>query len=197
MRGPAGAFTCAVLKITNLRQVEKDLDAWFASVEKDAVTISKSYADKTYSILLGRSAQFSGDFVANWNISIGTKDLSFKRFTATRNDGTKRGRSFDVNDANYKMGDKPAMTEAKSRNAGRLAGFKLGDTIYFTNDSHHPMGKHLTKQDHYASKIEQNNINWRPGNVNAGRPVAKTALWMQAKYSVLDRATVRRLAGGV
>lgn len=181
-----------MLKVDNISQVQKDLDAWINGFEKQAPSIVRSYAAQTFHILLGRSAQFSGDFAANWNVSLNTPDTSFRQFVATRNDGTKRGRSWDVSDSNYKRGDKPAMTEAKMRNEGALQGYKLGDTILMSNASHHMRGK-TKKLDYYAPAIEANQIAWRTGNKDAGNPIAKTKLWMTTRYQALDRATVANL----
>lgn len=192
MRGPAGACTCAVLKVSNIAQVQKDLDAWIKGFEKESVAIVKNYAAQTFHILLGRSPQFSGDFVANWNISLNVPDTSFRRFKATRTDPMKRGRSFDTADMNYKRGDKPAMTEAKMRNEGALQGYIHGDRIVMTNASFHNFGR-SEKRDYYAKAIEADHIKWRAGNETAGHPAAKTKLWMGTRYATLNRSTVAKM----
>lgn len=187
-----------MLKVTNLDQVFKDLDNWANSVEAECVEVVKGYAFKAYGYMLNRSPQFSGDFVANWNISLDTPDFSFTPFNPTR-DRLGRSRSFDANSPNFKRGDKPAMTEAKNRNARALDGLRLGQTIYFANDSHHDQGKH--RIEYYAGLIESNQIPLRPVNMTgvdggtSGHHTAYTAIFMKSRYPSIGKKEAIELKG--
>lgn len=166
-----------MVEIKNLAQVIAQLDAWIASAERLAENVAKGLAAESFKMLLDHSPQYSGDFVANWNVSIGNIDASFTQFQDPAITST-----FKV----YQNRSAPAMQAAILRNAGKLATFKLGEAIFISNGSSHDQA--------YAPMVEDDSITWRPGTSNIGRPIAITAGFVHQAYRALDSSTAKTLS---
>lgn len=167
-----------MLKIKNLSQVNKDIDNWLAQVEAEIEAVARGYAMQALGVLEIHSAQYSGDFAANWNLSVGTPDTSFAPWPG-RHEWT------DKNTQPFLMGDAPAMDYAMARAAGSLDSFKLGQTIWLTNAAFH--------NESYAEKIENNRINFRPGN--DGMPIFHTVEMMKMNYATIKKGAAAQLKG--
>jgi hypothetical protein len=169
-----------MLEIKNKAQVFRQMDDWLAAVEAEIVAVAKGMAREALAVLLENSPQYSGDFAANWNISIGEKDVSFQPLLFGDD------KAFPSKDP-FIAGDAPAISYALAHNAGRLDGFQLGQTIWITNAAAHD-------QD-YAWMIENNLIKFRDGN--AGEPVFHALQHLQIRYGTIDKSRAQQLTGGL
>lgn len=141
--------------VAGLDEFGSAIDAWLDECEELIAHTARGIAVDAFLNMLRISPQFSGDFVANWNVSVDEPDTSFVPLGGLilRKDGSVRI-----------GGDPHAISEAISRNAGKASTFTLGQSIFITNASHHT--------DYYAGMIEDNQIRFRPGN--AGAVIART-----------------------
>lgn len=166
-----------MIKVENLEQVFSDIDNWLAATEAQIEGVARGLATDALNTLLEHSPQYSGDFAANWNLSVNVPDHSFEAGIF--------GKTFAVKDSGspFSRGDLPAMQYAKAKAKGKLDGFKLGDTIWISNSA-----KHL---ELYAWKIENNQIKFRPGNY--GETIRITMDEMRIAYTEISRAGAERL----
>lgn len=166
-----------MFKITNLDQIDRELDAWLASVEAEITKVAKGLAVEALVTAAYESPQYSGDFTANWNLSVNQPDRSF---TA----GVFPEAAFPSKHP-FINGDSPAIAYAMGQADGKLDNFKLGDTIWLCNSAVH--------QDDYAWKIENNRIKFRSGN--SGSPLLHTMDYLKAKYGVITKQRAQGLMG--
>lgn len=171
--------TCAVLDVAvvGANAFEASLDAWLDACEELVAHAARGIAVDAFHQMLRISPQFSGDFVANWNVSVDAPDESFTPWGSIGH-----GRPGFVN---VRVGGDPAaIGEAVTRNLGRASAFALGQSIYITNASHH--------DEFYAGLIEDNQIRFRPGN--AGAVIARTVADIVSAYRDLSAAEATTLA---
>jgi len=118
------------LKVTNLSQFDTEVRAWKARVEAATAQVAKGVAMFTLKAILKTSPQYSGDFVANWNVSIGSPDYTFNPLPVGEF-------SHYTEDFSYlsKEGDPRAISVALSKVS--IGAYKLGQTIWLTNAAHH------------------------------------------------------------
>lgn len=162
------------IKVTNIDQVFGELDAWLMSVQRDLEHLARGLATEAFIKILDHSPQYSGDFAANWKLSVGEMDKSYGVMLF--------GKLFPDPDP-FINGDEEAIMKAMSNAMGKLDGFKLGQTIWISNSS-----AHLTT---YAWKIENNQIRFRPGNY--GGTIGLTMDDMRVHYSNIPKATAADL----
>ena len=150
------------VKTKDTKTFKRKTDAWLASVRSAAQGAAAGLAYHALVKLAANSPQYSGDFVANWNVSGGAPNLSFKEWS-----GSLRGwqaaaqRELSAGGEPFKQGDRPAIEYALARGKKMLAGLAkapLGTTIYIANASEHD-------GDAYAYRIEQNKIEFRDVNI--------------------------------
>lgn len=172
------------LNVSNASKVSSDIDSWLAAVVEETEEVAKGLATEAMITLLDNSPQFSGDFAANWKLSVANPDYSFQAgvfpkyaFTATR---TKKKRREP-----FILGDQPAMQHAFIQAMGKMDQFKLGQTIWLTNSAEHLVP--------YAWMIEDNRIKFRPGN--HGETVRITMDELRINYTFIDREKAMRLRG--
>lgn len=170
-----------MIEITNITLVDTQLELWLAEIEKQATEVVKGLAIESFRTLLMTSAQFTGDFAANWNVSVGNIDTFFKPLEHSR---LSKKYFANGNSPVFIMGSGPAINEATRRNTGKLDIFRLGDSIFISNSSAH--------DEPYANLIEDGVVNFRPGN--QGMPVATTMASMRSRYGEITQADSRRLA---
>lgn len=163
-----------MIKADNLDEFFKGIDLWQQQVEAEVTAVAKNLASYALRHVLAVSPQYSGDFVANWNMSVGQPDTSFTK-------GVFQPRSKDF--PPFLMGDLAAQNAALSRNTGRLNGFKLGQTIWISNTAHH--------MDFYSFKIENNEITFRAGNM--GAPVERTMVKMANEFGIITKSKYGKL----
>lgn len=164
-----------MFEVKGLEQFTAAVDAWLLATEQHIADVARGIAVETFDTMLRISPQYSGDFVANWNVSVDQPDESFRQFRTFQ----------DSHKAPFIGGDAEAQAEAKLRNRGRADGFTLGQTIYITNASVHA-------GDYYAGLIEDNQIKFRPGN--AGAVIANTVQIMASKSHALSSSEAQQLA---
>jgi hypothetical protein len=167
------------LKVTNLSQFDTEVRAWKARVEAATAQVAKGVAMFTLKAILKTSPQYSGDFVANWNVSIGSPDYTFNPLPVGEF-------SRYTEDFSYlsKEGDPRAINVALSKVS--IGAYKLGQTIWLTNAAHH--------DDNYAVLIEENRIKFRPENPSGGRVVARAIQATQSSFSRINKEAALRLA---
>ncbi len=158
-----------MLKINNMSQVFADIEKWEAEVKALVEEKARNLAYSALLYALDRSAQYSGDFAANWKLKVGSADTSFQT-------GIFPEQQFPAKSP-YIMGDTPAMAHAIAANIGKLSGFKLGETIFLSNSSEH--------HEQYAWKIENNRIKFRAGNL--GSPLEYVVSSIKVNYSTIGK----------
>lgn len=166
-----------MLKVTNLDAVERDIDRWLEQVEQQVEHIAKAIAIESLIHGAYNSPQYSGDFVANWKLSVNQPDRTFT-------EGIFPEKGFPAKHP-FIRGDSPAIAYAMGQAQGRLDGFKLGDTIWLANSAVH--------HDLYAWKIENNRIKFRIGNI--GAPLQHTFDYLRARYGVINKGNLGGLMG--
>lgn len=161
-----------MIKITNLSKVVADIDRWLLSVHEDVEQIAIGLMKVMLNQAMLHSPQYSGDFVANYKVSIGKID---KGFTP----GIFSDKKFPAK-APYQKGDMPAISFAAAANVGKTAGFKLGNTIWLSNSAAH--------DDLYAWKIENNTLRLRPQNFGGEGPMRAVKAYMKLNFSRITKA---------
>lgn len=146
----------------------ENLDGAFAELEQEVTDIVRGITIESFHFLLRTSPQYYGRFVANWNYSLNTQNTSvnsaFQPKVAYWKTDEMNAQSI------YKKGDEEAITYAMQNNAGVPDGFKLGDTVYFTNSVDH------------ADDLEEGRIQLRAVNM-PGRPMKRTLDRISSWYS--------------
>lgn len=170
-----------MFKVTlqNFDEFDRATEAWLEGVEKEITLIAKGLAAAGLRYLLENSAQYSGDFAANWNVSHTSPNTSFR-------EGIFPGQAFPMRGANraYVMGSAPAMRHAWENAKGKLSGYELGMPIFVANGVAH-------KGQAYGWMIEGNLIKFRPGN--EGTPLLKTMMHLQSRYGEIGRVKAQEL----
>jgi hypothetical protein len=119
---------------------------WIDEVKTAAEDVAVGVAKVIFNHAIYNGPQYSGDYVANWKVSIGTLRPEFDHNAIGGVGRVPR----------YKKGSVSAIQYAQSR--ADFSGFKLGQTLYLHNSAAH--------DEPHAWLIENNMINFRP--VNAG-----------------------------
>lgn len=178
MKRLSGRFTCAVIKleVKGKAQFFAAIDAWEREVEAEIERLARGLATEALYTVLYNSAQYSGDFAANWKVAVNRIDASAEDMIF--------GKSWGDPDP-FILGDQPAISYALNRAAGNMSGFKLGDTIWIANSSQHT--------EHYAWKIEGNTLKFRAGN--HGEPIRITVDEFKVKYASIRKDVANRLMG--
>lgn len=165
-----------MIEIKNADQVSAQIDVWLATAVKEAEGAARGLVIEALDTALEHSPQATGDFAANWNVSVGTPNGSFSSFEGSPH--TSNAQEEDI----FLAGDRPAINMARVRNQGALSNFKLGNTIYLSNASAH--------DEPYALKIEGNQINFRIGNEGA---VIERTIGALGKYRLIGKAAAKHL----
>lgn len=157
---------------------------WFDQYKTNTKAQVKGLAIVMFKRLLEYSPQYSGDFAANWRISLNKVDNHPPEWTGGEL-MLNLPASQTYAGSPFKAGSRPAINLALTSNARKLDGFELGDTVYFSNNSTH--------DEPYAWKIENNEIKFRPGN--AGAVVERAYAYMVGRYTgQLTPADLRSLS---
>lgn len=143
--------------VKNLAEFDRDVMAWFAAVEEAAAEAAVGLAKRVFDKVLIESPQYSGDFAANWKVSVNAPSTAFKPDAVRPSfakyhdqDGIKQRKPFG-------RGDPEAIAHAKAQ--ANWSKIKLGDVIYISNSADH--------DEAYAFKIEEGKIKFRPVNEGA------------------------------
>ena len=170
------------LKTTNLPAFDATVSAWFDSVENATAEAAVGLAKEVFDTVLEDSPQFSGDFTANWKVSVDAPDTAFTPGVVQRVIVGAYGRpSIDA----FKRGDPEAIEYAKRHAAWET--IRLGQRVFISNSAHH--------DEDYAWKIEDGSIKFRPGH--RGGVAARAVRTVAAKYKTIgagELAALRRRA---
>lgn len=167
-----------MIEAKNLGEVFDQIDKWIDDAEAVTTRFCRGMSVSIFEQVLANSVQYSGDFAANWKYSLNNIDSSFKKdavpefrnpeFTVTWMHGTKDAKvpfwqMFTPMDD--RGGDQLfyAVRYALRANRGRDNNFKLGDTIYISNNSEH--------DESYAAGIEEGSIKLR--TADSKRPLGR------------------------
>lgn len=178
-----------MIEITNLAEVNAQLDAWLAGVTRETEAVATGVAAYALRWLALHSPQYSGDFAANWKVKINGIDASFR-------ENAVGGRG----EAPRQQGDIDAVGYAVFNGLPRLASFKLGDTIKLSNSARHTyVGKApdqvttvFSGVEAYAWKIEGNKIKFRPENAEQGRVRERFLEFFGAAFTDMTKAKARQ-----
>lgn len=166
-----------MIKITNLNKVIADIDRWLLAVHEDVEQIAIGMMKVMLNQAIYHSPQYSGDFVANYKVSVGKIDTSYTQ-------GVFSDKKFPTK-APYQKGDMPAISFAAAANVGKGAGFRLGNTIWLSNSSAH--------DETYAWKIENNTLRLRPQNFGGEGPMRAVRAYMAVNFGRITKANRDKL----
>lgn len=159
------------LKVQGLEQFDAVVKGWLAAVEKQAEDAAVKLAKVAFNRVVEHSPQYSGDYAANWKVSFGTPDRTFRSFGFS---------------GKHAVGDEPAVSRAKA--AANWKGFKLGQQIFLSNSAVH----YDPYPEHYAWKIQNEQIVFR--EENRGREQPTTAFYRAtAPFRTLDKTALAAL----
>lgn len=167
-----------MLKIVNRGAFNAKASAWTHAVRKAAELAAMNMAEKALDNVVTHGPQFSGQFVASWNLSVGTPDFTARQ-PVSRLDGD--------NVEPYQEGDANAINIARTANVGKLAGFRLGQHIYLSNSVEH--------DEPYSVLIETNQIRFRPVNPSGGRTLGRAFDYLVHRYSSIGKSQLAELIG--
>lgn len=160
-----------MLNVKNIDEAFAKIDAWLDEVEREIVDIAIGMTWTMTGQVLNLSPQYSGDFAANWRMSVNKIDTTFQP-------GVFPEMQFPA-DAPFQRGDAPAILHAIKANDGRLNGAKLGDTLWLANSAEH--------HDLYAWKLEDGFIKLRPVNYGGEGPLRQAKKYMQVHFSTINK----------
>lgn len=170
------------LKITNMDQVQAQLDAWCAKAEKRATDVARGLAVKAFENIVTRGPQYSGDFVANIRVSVNNVDTTFQEHVVSGSLPKTHGLS-----GSFQEGALPAIRYARFNASQGIANFKLGDTIYISSSAQR-------RGDNYAFKIERNTIKFRDVNPSGGETFSKSRARVLNTYGAMSPGNINTLA---
>lgn len=154
--------------------------AWFASVETASAAVAVGLARRVFDKVLIESPQYSGDFAANWKVTIDAPAPA----SAFNADAVAKKRH-GYPDATgiheftpFKRGDPEAIAYAKAH--ATWASIKLGQSIFISNSAEH--------DELYAWQIEHGIINFRPVNVGAGAVGRRSVAFVGHRFPVIGKS---------
>lgn len=159
-----------MIRITNADEFVTAIRKWVGAVRTQTEKVSISIAYDMLSHLLLTAPQYSGQFVASWNASVGSPNY-------TSHEPPHLGP--------HQEGEPLAIRTALSR--FNLAGFTLGERIFLANSVSH--------DEPYSVLIEENAIEFRPVNPSRGAVVARALNRARHEYANLTRTKVAALIG--
>lgn len=152
--------------------------AWFASVETASAAVAVGLARRVFDKVLIESPQYSGDFAANWKVTI---DAPASDFNADAVDKKRRGYpdATGINEFTpFKRGDPEAIAYAKAHAA--WTPIKLGQSIFISNSAEH--------DEKYAWQIEHGIIKFRPVNAGAGAVGRRSVAFVGHRFPVIGKS---------
>jgi hypothetical protein len=185
-----------VLSLQNLDAFDRSVQGWLSAVERATEQASVGLAKAVFKQLLQGSPQYSGDFAANWKVGYNFVDQSFEMNVLDHSamyselKGSDGLGEFEP----FSRGDMPAISYAESKAQWRT--LKLGETIYLSNSAHHLDAKEGGEGviDLYGWKIENNEINFRPGNRGSGAIMRRSLAHIGNRYRHIGAAQLSILS---
>lgn len=164
---------------------------WFDAVEEAAAEAAVGLANKVFDKVLIESPQYSGAFAANWKMSYGSVDTSFK-FDPLNTKGEAP--------APYERNSDAAKGYAKARKGGAVASFRLGQSIFISNSTKSANevsrgGFSASMFTNLAWKIEEGHINFRPVNEGADHVARRSVSFVAHRYPVIGKSAFAILRG--
>lgn len=166
-----------MITVKNMEAAFAAMDKWLADVEATTREAAVSLSFLAFEQVLLSSPQYSGDFAANWRLSVNAIDVSFHPQVFPEKEFPTK--------VPFKMGDSPAIMYAISQNTGRLSEAVLGDTLWLANTASH--------DELYAWKIENNLVRLRPENFGGEGPLGRAREYIKTHYSRIDKHNIGRL----
>lgn len=121
--------------ISNMGTVNKNLDLMLAKTRQMAVDKYKDFIWEVFKRILRETPQWSGNAVANWNISVGAPDYSYLPNLVPEVNSTSP--------AAFSVGEKPAgvrqkgslgaMQIARYRNKPKMLAIRAKDKVFISN----------------------------------------------------------------
>ncbi len=174
-----------MIKITNRAQFDAQARRWLGSVRGAGEAAAVGLAYRMLQVIVQNGPQYSGDFVANWNFSVGSPDFTFVEGAVGMEFKGRYTSKADYWGSLRKQGDPEAIDMALGKFKYPV-GFKLGQRLYLANGATH--------DEPYAMLIENNQIKFRPENPSGGRVVAKALQSVGSKYKFISHADVISLS---
>lgn len=156
MRPPAGHSTYAMFEIKNVDELLAQITQWEKDITAMVEGVGRGLSIVMFRGVVERSAQYSGDFAANWKYSVGQPDLSFEAGLLGEPTPVTGDYGIAESGSNRFEGSRQAIEKARELNAGRPEQFKLGETAFISNSAKH--------DEPYAMKIWKDQIQFREGN---------------------------------
>lgn len=154
---------------------------FIAQTKRAAQEAAVGLAETALNEILYQSPQYSGQFVANWQLTPYTPSFVAHddplKFYQKEANASLRGDEVEP----YEKGDEEAIDFAKTHavaGAARARKAPLGTPIFLSNSSSH--------EEAYAWKIENGQIDFRPVNPNADRVVQRGAFFVRNRYKHID-----------
>jgi hypothetical protein len=148
-----------VVKV-NTSDFDTKVKAWLAAVEQAAEKAVVGMAFRALGYAARVTPQYSGMAAANWRLNIGSADTSYEKDPLQTKGDFK---------PHYHIGSNPAIAYAMNSQAGKLAGFKLGQTIYLSNSEVRFCdvkgdGNLFSGKMFISNRIEEGSVELRPVN---------------------------------
>jgi hypothetical protein len=142
------------VKALNVDKFLAELDAGVVGLKQQAAARIDAWARGLFTDLLQNSAQWSGNFVSNWNYSTGKPDESYTRDPNKLD--TWRGQK------PFQRGDGAAVSAATLR-MNSVKPTSWGENIYFTNATPADSGAYL------GDLLRDGEVKLRPVNLVSGQ----------------------------
>ena len=164
-----------VFKLEGLDEANNVIKKWFAQVQNDAERAAVGLARECFVKIIETGPQYSGDFVANINVSVGYPNPNFYPNAIDNPDMYE----FEP----FQEGDEPAISFAEGRY--RLNHIDLGQHIFITSNAAHA--------EDYSIKIEENKILFRPANISKGATFSRSFNIVASEYATIDKGRLAKL----
>lgn len=158
------------VKINGLENLDKVFAGWLTAVKQEAEAVAIDLGKRVFEKILYESPQYSGDFAANWNVSVDAPDTSFKELPRVLREPVGRGDEYAIN---Y------AKTHAT------WPSLSLGKTLVISNSAYH--------DEPYALKIETGEIEFRPINEGAEHVAARSVQFVANRYGHIGKRQLAAL----
>lgn len=149
-----------MMRVVNADQFNRQVAGWISAVKRGVAKAVWRMAYDAQEYAMSKSPIYSGDFGSNWNVSVGSPDLTFRTSDLERQTNLWGRGSFKFD----------------------LSNFKVGTVVYLTNNAVH--------DDAYAEMIERDEIAFRPWNVErdrVDRVLGKTHRYIGEKYKKITK----------
>ena len=154
--------------------------AWFRAVEKASAATAVGLAKRVFDKVLVESPQYSGDFTANWKVTVGAPApaSAFQQGVLGTRYSAHKGDDGLGSFVPYQRGDEAAIAHAQANATWNP--IKLGQSIFISNSASH--------DEHYAWQIENGVIKFRPVNAGAGVVGRRSVAFVQHLFPHIGKS---------